>query len=90
MFMLSLGEKIGMHSHPASTLHYLTDGKLKITYPDGRIEERTVKAGSAVWSEAVTHAVENIGTNDYHGDYRFSRNTHRTQSDNQLRRTHLC
>jgi len=60
------GEKVAMHSHPASTLYYLTDGKLKITYPDGRIEERTVKAGTAVWSDAVTHAVENVGTNDFH------------------------
>ena len=60
------GEKVGMHSHPASTLYYLTDGKLKITFPDGRTEERTVKAGTAVWSEAVTHAVENVGANDFH------------------------
>jgi len=27
------GEKVGMHSHPASTLYYLTDGKLKVTCP---------------------------------------------------------
>jgi len=60
------GEKVGMHSHPASTLYYLTDGKLKVTYPDGRTEERSVKAGTAVWSEAVTHAVENIGANEFH------------------------
>ena len=60
------GEKVGMHSHPASTLYYLTDGKLKVTYPDGRTEERSVKAGTAVWSEAVTHAVENVGANDFH------------------------
>ena len=60
------GEKVAMHSHPASTLYYLTDGKLKITYPDGRTEERTVKAGTAVWSEAVTHAVENVGASEFH------------------------
>ena len=60
------GEKVPMHSHPASILYYLTDGKLKITYPDGRTEERTVKAGTAVWSEAVRHAVENVGANEFH------------------------
>src|SRR6478672_613616 len=58
------GEKVAMHSHPASILYYLTDGKLRITYPDGRTEERTVKAGTAVWSEPVTHAVENVGVNE--------------------------
>lgn len=60
------GEKVAMHSHPASTLYYLTDGKLRITYLDGRTEERTVKAGTAMWSEAITHAVENIGANEFH------------------------
>jgi len=66
MFMPNLGEKVGMHSHPASVLYYLTDGKLRITYPDGRTEERNVKAGTSVWSEAVTHAVENAGANELH------------------------
>lgn len=55
-----------MHSHPASVLYYVTDGKLKITYPDGRTEVRTVKAGTSVWSEAVRHAVENVGANEFH------------------------
>ena len=48
------GEKVGMHSHPAGILYYLTDGKLKVTYPDGKTEEREVKAGTAMWSEPVT------------------------------------
>lgn len=60
------GEKVGMHSHPAGILYYLTDGKLKVTYPDGKTEEREVKAGTAVWSEAVTHAVESVGTTAFH------------------------
>jgi quercetin dioxygenase-like cupin family protein len=60
------GEKVGVHSHPASVLYYLTDGKLRITYPDGRIEERTIKAGTAVWSDAVTHTAKNIGTTEFH------------------------
>jgi quercetin dioxygenase-like cupin family protein len=55
------GEKVGMHSHPASILYYLSDAKIKITYPDGNTEVREVKSGTAVWSEAVTHTVENVG-----------------------------
>lgn len=60
------GQKIAMHSHPASVIYYLTDGKFKITYPDGRTEEREFKAGTAIWREAVTHAVENVGTTEIH------------------------
>ena len=60
------GEKVAMHSHPASVLYYLPDGKLKVTYPDGRTEERTVKAGTSVWSEAARQAVENVGANELH------------------------
>ena len=46
--------------------HYLTVGKLRITYPEGAIEERTIKAGTAVWSDAVTHTAENLGTSEFH------------------------
>ena len=60
------GEKIATHSHPPGVLYYLTDGKLRITYPDGRTEVRNVKAGTAAWSEAVTHAVENVGDSELH------------------------
>jgi quercetin dioxygenase-like cupin family protein len=60
------GETVAMHSHPAGILYYLSDAKLKITYADRRTAERAVKAGTAVWSEAVTHAAENIGTTELH------------------------
>ena len=46
-----------MHSHPAGILYYLSDAKLKITYPDGKTEVREAKSGTAVWSEPMTHAV---------------------------------
>src|SRR5215467_731649 len=58
------GEKVAMHSHPDSMLYYLSDARLKITYPDGKSEERVVKAGTAVWSKAVTHMAENVGTTE--------------------------
>jgi quercetin dioxygenase-like cupin family protein len=60
------GEKVGMHSHPAGILYYLSDAKLKITYPDGKTEERDIKAGTAVWSEPVTHIAENVGPTELH------------------------
>jgi quercetin dioxygenase-like cupin family protein len=60
------GEKVAMHSHPAGILYYLSDAKLRITYPGGKTAERVVKAGTAVWSEAVTHAAENIGATELH------------------------
>jgi len=62
---LKPGEKVPMHSHPASVGYYLSDGKLRITLADGKVIEREPKAGAAAWSEAVTHAVENIGSADF-------------------------
>lgn len=56
------GEKLAMHSHGANIVYALTSGKTKYTFPDGKTEEREVKAGTAVWSDSVTHSAENIGT----------------------------
>ena len=41
-------EKSVMHSHPDLVAVFLTDGKVKFTYADGKTEERTVKAGDAI------------------------------------------
>jgi len=59
------GQLAPMHSHPANVSYYLTDGKLKITLPDGKVVERSPKAGTAGWSDATTHAAENIGSTDF-------------------------
>ncbi len=59
------GEKVPMHSHPASVSYVLTDGKLRITLADGKTVDKEPKAGAATWSDAVTHAVENTGTSDF-------------------------
>jgi len=59
------GEKVPMHSHPASVSYILTDGKLHITLPDGKTVDKEPKAGAATWSDAVTHAVENVGTSEF-------------------------
>jgi len=60
------GQKVAMHSHPANVTYFLTDAKFKLTSPDGKTEERDSKAGQARWSEAVTHAIENVGTSEVH------------------------
>ena len=59
------GEKVPMHSHPASVSYVLSDGKLHITLADGKTVDKEPKAGSATWSDAVTHAVENVGTSEF-------------------------
>ncbi len=58
------GEKIEMHSHPANIVYALASGKVKFTSPDGKTEERELKAGQAIWSDAVTHSSENVGTTE--------------------------
>lgn len=63
-FRVKPGEKVGVHSHPASIVYYLTDAKAKYTYPDGRTEKRIAKAGTAFWIEPVKHDVENIGAKE--------------------------
>jgi quercetin dioxygenase-like cupin family protein len=53
-------EKGVMHEHPASVAVFLTDGKVKFTYPDGKTEEISWKAGQTLWLPAVKHLGENL------------------------------
>ena len=62
---LKPGQKAPMHSHPANVSYVLSDGKLRVTMADGKTVDKEPKAGTASWSDAVTHAVENIGTTDF-------------------------
>ena len=63
---VAVGQKVPMHSHPNYVVYTLNPFKARITLPDGkqRISER--KAGEAYWNEALSHAVENIGSTDIH------------------------
>jgi len=60
------GVKEPMHSHPAYVSVYMSTTRVKVTTPDGKTVEKDRKAGETLWSEAVTHTVENIGTADQH------------------------
>jgi beta-alanine degradation protein BauB len=56
------GGTLKMHSHPAHVVYFLEAGKAKFTNADGKVTEAQVKAGEALWSDPVTHSVENTGT----------------------------
>ncbi len=62
---LKPGQIAPMHSHPDSISYFLTDGKLKLTLPDGKTIERNPRAGAAGWSDATTHEAQNIGTAEF-------------------------
>jgi quercetin dioxygenase-like cupin family protein len=60
------GQKVAMHSHPANVVYYVSDAKVKVTSADGKTAVREVKAGTTVWNQPLTHAVENAGTAEFH------------------------
>ena len=60
------GEKTPMHSHPNHVIYSLAGGTTKFTLADGKTETVTSKAGKAVWHNAETHVVENVGKTETH------------------------
>jgi beta-alanine degradation protein BauB len=56
-------EKSVMHSHPNLAAVFLNDSKGQFTFPDGKKQEFTAKAGDVQYEAAVTHLPENTGDN---------------------------
>jgi quercetin dioxygenase-like cupin family protein len=54
-------EKSVMHSHPNLVAVFLNDSKGQFTFPDGKKQDITAKAGDAQYENAVTHLPENTG-----------------------------
>jgi quercetin dioxygenase-like cupin family protein len=54
------GEKSVMHGHPALVDVFLTDGKVRFTYPDGKKEDITAKGGQVLHYDAFEHDPENL------------------------------
>ncbi len=54
------GEKSVMHEHPAGVAVLLSDQRAKFTFPDGKTEEISGKAGQTLWFPAVKHLPENL------------------------------
>jgi quercetin dioxygenase-like cupin family protein len=57
-------EKSVMHSHPDAVAIFQQDGRVKFTFPNGRTEERDMKAGQALYTPAIRHLPENLTDND--------------------------
>ena len=54
------GEKSVMHTHGANMAVFLTDGKVRMTFPDGTSVEETTAAGGVQWADAEEHLPENL------------------------------
>lgn len=61
------GDKIAMHSHPDHVTTFVTEGTLRLFYPDGSSKDISGKPGDSVWIPAEAHAAENIGTTEVRG-----------------------
>jgi hypothetical protein len=53
-------EKSVMHGHPALVGVMLTDAEIRFTYPDGKTEDITAKAGQVLNFPAHVHLPENL------------------------------
>ena len=54
-------EKVPMHDVTPRLIIWITDGSLKMTFPNGTTKADKHKAGDAEWLEAQRHAGENLG-----------------------------
>jgi quinol monooxygenase YgiN len=66
-FRLREGSSEKSHSHPAHVVYVVAPFTVRFTFPDGRTAIRAAKTGDVLFSEAVTHATENIGGTNAHG-----------------------
>lgn len=56
-----------MHSHPTGYVEVaITDCRMRFTLPGGKTSETTLHSGDVVWSDPVTHSVENLGGSECH------------------------
>ncbi|MEZ5669280.1 MAG: cytoplasmic protein [Alphaproteobacteria bacterium] len=60
------GDRTRMHDHPAFLVYALSAFERRLTLPDGREMHRAFTPGQVMFSEAQTHAGENVGSTDTH------------------------
>jgi quercetin dioxygenase-like cupin family protein len=59
--------KSKMHKHPDALVVMLGTAKMKFTMGDGKTEERDLTTGNALYTPAVEHMPENVGTTPMDG-----------------------
>lgn len=60
------GQRAPMHSHPDHVVYVMDDATLRLTGPDGKSQDVSVKAGQTLYLAAGPHAAENIGKTAAH------------------------
>jgi quinol monooxygenase YgiN/quercetin dioxygenase-like cupin family protein len=66
-FQLKRGARERAHRHRPHVVYVLQGFEIRFTFPDGSTALRKTKTGDVLFSEAVTHASENVGETDAHG-----------------------
>ena len=66
-YRIKPGKKDATHSHPDFLVYTFTAGKFKLTLPDGKTLDREANANEVSFTEAETHATENVGFTEAHG-----------------------
>jgi quercetin dioxygenase-like cupin family protein len=66
-YRLKPGQKEPLHTHKPGVTYIISEAKLRISLPDGKIEEGMLEAGAVHGREtSITHAVENVGDTEVH------------------------
>lgn len=54
------GEKSVMHSHGPNVSVLLSEGAMRMTFPDGTSQDMLTNAGVAQWEDGIVHLPENL------------------------------
>ncbi len=58
------GDKAPMHAHPDHVVYVLKGSKAQLTYPSGKVDVMDLETGEAIFMEAQSHEIVNVGETD--------------------------
>lgn len=58
------GDTAPMHTHPDHVVYVLKGGKAQLTYPSGKVDLMDLETGTAIFMEAQSHEIMNLGESD--------------------------